>query len=209
MIQTPDYPEYADLRAAAELSVRADGGFVDPAKLGREQNLGRGHDWRISVLGHSSRTTLVELHMLLIADERGIEPPLPEWLAAHRAERQAKRDAEQAAYAAQIAALEAEWAALWKALPVPVTVAYNYSGPNHYETWTQGAVHILVSEDLNVGRLHRPKRSALCSVPSNRGHQDFAHDISDNDRCPSCKACIRTACRLTGLEAPTLLTQRR
>jgi hypothetical protein len=204
-VPTPTYPDYADLLAAAQASVRADGGFVDPVKLRRCDNLHRSRDWRISVLGHDNGCSLLDMHMLLLADARGLEPPMPQWLVDLRAEQDARRFAEEEARKALQLARDREWRALVEALPVPVHLAYNYSGPNHYESWTQGAIHILVGEDLHVGRLRRSCREALCTVESNAHQQDFARPACPEDRHPSCKRCIRTACRLTELEAPILL----
>lgn len=205
----PAYPEYADLHTQAAASVAADGHFVDPAKLHRWQNLHRDSDWTISVIGHNRPPSLVEMHMLLLADDRNLQPPLPQWLADRRAEQRRQAAAQQAAYQARMTALEDEWTALWKALPVPITVAYNYSGPNHLETWTQGAVHIILGEELHVGRLHRVAGWALCTVSSNVKHQDFGGGgVPPESRWPTCKACLRTASRLTGRDVSTLLSTR-
>lgn len=205
-MSVPTYPEYATLLADAQASVRADHGFVDPVKMRKAQSLRRGHDWRISVVGHAGRTTLVEMHLLLLADERDLTPPLPGWLAKQRAEDAAREAEAEARRQARHAALWADWTALHEALPVPVGVAYNYSGPNHLESWTQGAVHILVADELRVGRLARSAGEALCTTPSSRKHQIFHGLTPPADRLPSCKTCIRAAMRLTGLSADTLLT---
>jgi len=204
----PSYPEYADLHARATASAAADGWFVDPVKFRRWQSLHRGHDWTISVLGHNQQHSLVEIHMLLIADDWNLQPPLPRWLTEQRAEQQRREAARRAANDARIAALRGEWTSLWTALPVPVTVAYNYSGPNHREGWCQGAAHILAAADLRAGRLHRVAGSALCTVSSNAKHQDFADGQPPEDRWPTCKACLRTASRLTGCDVSTLLSVR-
>ena len=75
-MDTPAYPDYATLRAKAEDAARADGWFVDPRKLRQLEQIRRGLDWTISVLGHSSSTSLIEMHMLLIADRDNLTPPL-------------------------------------------------------------------------------------------------------------------------------------
>jgi hypothetical protein len=200
---TPTYPEYAQLHADAQAET---GQFVDPVKVRAWQALPRGRDWKMAVLGHDLAVSQVEMHMLLLAHARNLDPPLPQWLVDQRAARAATAAAEAAAYEAREAGLWAEWKALADKLPVPVALAYNYSGPNHLEMWCQGAVHVLVREPLSVGRLSRPVGYALCSVPSNQGSQLFAHQDEPHDRRPTCKTCIRIACRLTRLEAPLLLS---
>jgi hypothetical protein len=207
--EEPTYPEYAGLRAMAEESVRLDNRFVDPVKMRMLERIGRGGDWRLSVLGHGAQRTLLDLHMLLLAHGQDIVPPPPKWLADIRAAQAAAEAAREEARQARLAALAGEWDALWKALPVPVTVAYNYSGPNHLEGWCQGAVHILVAEGLRAGRLHRAVGDALCTTPSSGKHQLFdGGSVPPDQRWPTCKTCLRAAARLTGLTADVLLSQR-
>ena len=204
----PTYREYADLQTRAEDSVRADHGFVDPSKMAELGRIHRGHDWTLAVLGHNETPTLVEIHMLLIANRDGLTPPLPDHIrqareahAAEEAERR-RRGQDRADRALT------EWAELAASMPVPVCIAYNYSGPNHYESYHQGAVHILVGEDLRVGRLIRPggylTHSALCATPSRLAHLDMPHTDLPEDRWPTCKACLRTASRVTRKDFPVL-----
>lgn len=210
----PHCPEYAELRAAAEAVVRSHGGFVDPVALRRVDGVisRRGRDWGIAVLGyawHSGRS-YTDLQMLLIADERDATPPLPEHVARQRAEAQAESDAWNRAYKARQEALAAEWDAIVKAMPVPVGAVHNYESHRHYENYVQGGDHIVVREDLHHGRLHRKAYLSLCWTPSYAHNLDlaFARDPQHDNAWPTCKKCIRTACRITGLQAPTLLSQR-
>lgn len=92
----PTYPEYRELRADAEAAAAADGGMVDPVKLHRRRELRRSWEWQVAVLGHDHLVeTLTEMHMILLAAKRNLNPPLPQWLLAARAE-SATRDAERA-----------------------------------------------------------------------------------------------------------------
>lgn len=199
------YPEYESLTARAAASVRADGGLVDPAKLRKVERLARPQDWRLAVLGHADRPSLIEMHLLLLADEAGVNPPLPADIIEQRAVIEARRRADNDAAATRRRTISAEWSALVKALPVPVGVAYNYSGPNHLENWTQGADHVILRADLTAGRLHRKAGQALCTTPSTDGHQLFDEPDEPDQRTPTCKACIRIACRVAGLTAPTMI----
>ena len=76
----PTYPEYAQLLADAEAAVQADGGMVDSRKLYRVQRLRRSWEWKVAVLGRdgTGTRTLLEMHLLLLADERDLDPPLPQ-----------------------------------------------------------------------------------------------------------------------------------
>lgn len=203
----PTYPEYEELLAAAEAAYRADGGFVNPAKIRDYDSLDRSHDWFVAVLGHGgnlSSCTTVEMHLALIADQRGINPPLPAWLTEQRAAQKAEQDAKDAAYRERQRLLNTEWDALKSALPVNVVAAYNYSGPRHEEYYQSGANHILLRADLTVGRLVRRAGDALCTTPSSARHQIFV-DPGEEGGWPSCKTCLRTAARLANVQTPTLL----
>jgi hypothetical protein len=207
---TPAYAEYAGLRALAEESVRRDGRFVDPVKLRMLESLPRDADWRMSVLGHGGQRTVVELHMLLLAHGQDINPPMPAWLAELREEQRVRREQDEQRRQARLQALDDAWAAIHTALGFTVEVAYNYSGPNHLETWTQGAVHILVVEDLRVGRLSRSAGQSLCWTPSRAGHLLFdGGTVAAEKRVPTCKACIRQAAKLAGGKPTEVLESQR
>lgn len=200
----PGYPEYVELRAAAEAAADQDGRFVDPRKLLRLEQLPRSTDWRTAVIGHTGRPDLVEMHALLIAHEWNLDPPLPGWLTFRRAAEAARREAERAAAEAHRAALRQEWRSLHTAFMdrfgAVLQVAYNYSGPHHYELHTSGADHIILTADLAAGRLVRKAGWALCTTPSSRRRQSFDSPDPADQRWPTCRACIRALCRL--LERP-------
>lgn len=207
----PEYPEYGTLRADAD---RLAGPFVDPADVHHRIPAlvdRRGHDWVLAVLGrgYGGPGSLYgsDMALLKLADERDLNPPLPAHILARRAEQRARQDEAEQARLARLKLLDEEWAALRAALPVPVEVYHNYTSHRHYEGYVQGKDHILVEAELHVGRLHRFKGEPLCFTPSNAHNLVYFDDPGDHRR-PECRACIRTACRITRLEAPTLLSQR-
>lgn len=210
-ITAPTYAEYEQLLAEAQASVRADGGFVDPVKMHAYCDIGRGKDWQVSIIGHSNNPTLTEMHMLLLADQRRLTPPLPEWLAAKRAVQRAERAAEEDLYRQWMQARTQAWEQLKAALPVPVVLAYNYSGGNHYATWTQGADHIIVTKDVTAGRWQRSEGEAFCTTDSNAHQQDFVwwKDETDAARLPTCKNCLKRAAKLSGQDVTVLLNSSR
>lgn len=200
------YPEYEGLLVLAAESLRRDGSFIDPVKWRMMQAVPRNTDWALSVLRTYRRGDPLALHMLLLAHGQDIDPPLPDWLAEVREKQAAARRREEEAAAARARALDEAWASIWKALPQQVGVAYNYSGPGHYETYSSGADHIILSEDLVFGRMKRVKGWAMCTTPSSARHQSF--DLKPDHptkRRATCKACLRAAAKVAGVELPEIL----
>lgn len=205
----PTYPEWPDLLDEASARARRP---VDPAGIYKlEETIDRrGNDWCTAVLGYAYPGLRYISHthaeVLRVADERGIEPPLPRYITEGRERERLRREAVAKMAADRQNARNAEWTALAGALPVPAVVLHNYESHRHYDGYVQGVDHIVLLEDLRVGRLARARGEALCETPSNAKNLDFPEfPTPDQDRRPSCKTCIRTACRVTGREAPTLL----
>jgi hypothetical protein len=97
----PTYPEYEQLLADAEAAVIADGRFADSRKMHRVRELRRSWEWKVCVLGHDGVQTLLDVHLLLLADERDLNPPTPQWLLDTRREQQEHADALAAARASR------------------------------------------------------------------------------------------------------------
>ena len=128
-------------------------------------------------------------------------------IRADRAHLEAARKARQDAWlrtaeecrreiAAAAQAERDEWRALQDRLPVPAEVWHNWTA-RHLDGDEQGADHIVVLEDLHVGRLHRAANLPLCWTPS-RAHElrHVSGNVGDERRLPDCKACLRHAERL-------------
>jgi len=199
------YPEYEGLLALAAESLRRDGRFIDPVKFRMLEGLPRDTDWRRSVLADERSSGGMRLHVLLMAHGQDIDPPPPAWLVERRERLAAERRQREEAAAARARALDEAWASIWKALPQPVMVAYNYSGGLHLETYQSGADHIILTEDLVAGRLRRLKGWAMCTTLSASRHQIFAHEDPPEKRRATCRACLRTAAKLAGVEVPEIL----
>jgi len=188
------------LRAEAAAAVT---GFIDPAALRRVDSFVSGRaGWARAVTGRESFTlhsmTERELVLLDLASRAEPAPPRP-------ASRPVEPSPAERARTARLRAAARAWAELRAALPMPVLVAYNYSGPNHFESYTQGAVHILTQAPINTGRLRRAGGQALCETPSRAAHLHFAsRDRQDPaDHVPTCKACLRIATRLAAAAPAT------
>lgn len=177
--------------------------FVDPAQLDRVTRfVASRHEWASTIIGRpfdQRPMTNLELRLLDLAAQAEPEPPAPARPPLPGDAGYVLTEQEQALAARHAAAL-AEWAALRQLLPVPVRVVHNYSSARHTETHVQGVDHILVTEELHVGRLHRELGRALCFTPSKtRDHRALSlSDAGDDDRLPTCAQCVRTAYRITG-----------
>lgn len=191
----------------AELRTRAAGiacGFVDPTQLRRVEQFVTGRNpWASAILGKPfalRAMTNRDLVLLDLAAHAEPTPPEPPRAPAPWEPGYQPTEGERAATARSQAAARA-WLRLVTALPVPVSVAYNYSGPHHYEFHVSGANHIIVREPLHAGRIHRHADRSLCWTPSRAQHLLFAYldDPVDRDRVPTCKACLRIAYRVAGL----------
>jgi hypothetical protein len=186
------------LRAEAQAAASP---FIDPALFrAAEAMLPRvPADWLDRVIGRAGvswrHLSNAELALAVSAYRADID-----YLAALTTERHRQREAAQRAAdaeaRAQARAERAEWAALAARLPVPVEVWHNWTA-RHLDGYEQGAGHIVVLEDLTVGRFHRPARHPLCWTPS-RTHplRHVTPNVGDERRLPDCKACIRHAERI-------------
>ena len=124
----PTYKEYGDvLEEARRRALRP----IDPSSVPRLATLAvtRGTDWCTSVLGRSfpgiRGASTTEVFMLLVADERGLTPPLPPYIAESR-RRWDERRADDAAWLAERREAEEDrWARAMEAGQVVVSVHRN------------------------------------------------------------------------------------
>lgn len=190
----------ATLVELRDRSRREAGPFVDPRLLAvLEGKLVRAYpEWVSAVLGRQvhdvRRVSWPELVLIGLACDAESDPPVPPRVLAERerAASEARRCAERRQERVDA------WATLRAALPVRVSVAYNYSGPHHYEFHVSGAEHIIVREPLHIGRLRRDADRSLCWTTSRAPRLMF--DLSgapDETRIPTCKACLSIAERIT------------
>jgi hypothetical protein len=121
------YGEYDEVRAEARRRTR---GPINPASLDKYREVVAAHDtdWCRSVLGHDVPPSILgrgglpwlEVEMLRVAHERGLEPPMPPWLVQWKDESAASRTRlEEARGQAQERDADA-WAAALATCGVPV-----------------------------------------------------------------------------------------
>jgi SNF2-related domain/Bifunctional DNA primase/polymerase, N-terminal len=183
--------------AAAEASPLA-----DPALLREADALLPAADggWLERVIGHTVRSyrSLTHAELLLAVRTAKADAAHLRALADSRragAERARQHQAETAAAAAR--AEQEAWRELRSRLPVPVTVQHNWTA-RHLDGYEQGGNHIVVCEDLNVGRFRRAAGVALCWTPSRaRELRHVSGNAGDENRLPDCKSCLRHAKNLS------------
>jgi hypothetical protein len=179
--------------------------FVDPAQLARVTQFVAGrNEWASLIIGRPfvlRSMSNLELRLLDLAAQAEPEPPAQPRSPALWEDDYVPTEQERADMVRQDERAS-EWVVLRTQLPVPVRVVHNYSSARHTENYVQGVEHILVTEELHTGRLHRGVGRALCFTPSKaRDHRYLSLNTwepRDDDRLPTCKQCLRVAYRLAG-----------
>jgi hypothetical protein len=185
----PTYPEYAKLLEDATAAAAADGQFVDPVKLRKVEDLRRPWDWKLAVLGREPRgRTVVEMHMLLLAHERDLDPPLPQWVLDARAEAKAHEDAKQAARKRRDDADQAAWDAVLQQSAVrdQLEVLRNGHARARYG-YSHNLGHVVPKVDMRSGtkRRHRAGRG-LCETETRSKPLDLTGGEGGPATCVSC-----------------------
>ena len=183
----PTYPEYEKLLEDATAAAAADGRFVDPVKLRRVEDLRRDWDWKIAVLGREPvGRTVVEMHLLLLAHEQDLNPPLPQWLNDARAEAKAREEEKRAARKAADDADQSEWDAARKGCPVELTVRRTSQYRPH-RGFSHQLGHAIPAVDCRSGpkRRHRAGR-ALCESETRTQPLVLAGGADGPATCRSC-----------------------
>lgn len=185
----------AELDALRTRAAREAGPFADPGVLRRL----RVHDgeWATEILarpyGGPHALSWPEVYLLHLAVQAEPTPPPPPRAAAARAARELEETAARRAAAEEAARQEEEWrelVAAFHAAGVRVEVRHNYTSHRHAEFYTQGADHVYLLDPLQVGRLRRDARVALCHTLSNARNLEYLEPTSDG-RLPSCRTCLR------------------
>lgn len=182
----PEYPEYKQLLADAEDAAAADGQFVDPVKLRRCHALLRGWEWKVSVLGHDGTQTLLDMHLLLLADERDLNPPPPQWLLDARAEGERRDEQNRARRKANDDADEQAWAQVREQCQVEVTVLRNGTARARKGQWHYLG-HAVPAVDVVSGRARRHLAGrALCETETRAKPLDLSGGEGGAVTCVSC-----------------------
>lgn len=182
----PEYPEYKQLLADAQDAAAADGPFIDPVKVRRCKELRRGWEWKVSVLGHDGTQSKIDMHLLLLADERDLTPPPPQWLLDARAEGERRDEANRARRKANDDADEKAWAQVREQCQVEVAVLRNGTArPRKGQLHNLG--HAVPTVDAVSGRSRRhPAGRALCETEQRAKALDLSGGEGGAVTCVSC-----------------------
>jgi hypothetical protein len=187
----PTYPEYAQLLADAQAAVDAQGRFVDPSKLYRVQHLGRDWEWMTCVLGYvgNGLASTLEMHLLLLADERDLNPPLPQWLIERRAADAAADAERQAEIQLEEKQDQAAWEAARQDCEVAVVVRRNGTARPRRGHWHNlGHVVPVVDAESGMGRKRRrhPAGRAVCESEQRARPLDLSGGEGGPATCDRC-----------------------
>jgi hypothetical protein len=160
-------PQYAELYAAARATAPR---FVDPAHpyVSAAAVRRRGADWCTAVLGVPftglRHLTVVQDQLLTLADQAGIDPPLPDWIAQAHAESERARAARDEQRRAQAEREAAAWHAVLAQTTVELEVREG-SRPRARAASTERLRHAVPVRPVYSGtrtvRTH-PAGRALC-----------------------------------------------
>lgn len=196
----PDYPEY---QALLEEARRRSRGPINPRDIrygGRYDQvaLRRGYDWCLSVLGHFPGILSIshtECELLVVADERNIDPPLPARIAAARGAADKHRADRAAARAAAVEVDQATWAAVRTQARVPLQVFLNPTARvrNGFDQYLGHAVPDVDCYSAR-GRRHLAGR-ALCESEQ-RGKPLRLKERPSPDAPVTCVRCLSWATKV-------------
>ncbi|MFD9394184.1 hypothetical protein ACFWBB_26630 [Streptomyces sp. NPDC060000] len=196
----PMYPEYEELRQEAR---GRDRGPIGGQNIARMEDVvqRRGADWCTAVLGRPfpglRRVPSEDGFMLIVADERSLEPELPESIVKDRAVEDSRRKEREAQAAAKLEAEKRRWALVTGSAPVAFAVRENTR-----HTGVRGSLrHITAAVDLLSGRSRRHKAGmGLCETPGRSNPLHLGEPLEDLP--PTCKRCIEYAGQVRTLDAP-------
>jgi hypothetical protein len=182
------YPEYGDVREAARTR---NGGLIAPADLPRMDEVARrrGTDWCRSVVGKPMMSGLRSISatdavMLIIADERSLEPPEPDWLAQWQAESEVTRKAQEERHHAALTRDRDRWATALAACPVEVEVRPSVNG-RRYGSVLGGALrHVVPLADARSPRRFHAAHRPLCEA--RRTPRQLGDPTGEPATCKSC-----------------------
>jgi hypothetical protein len=196
----PTYPEYEDLLRTALQNVRGPIGGRTVAQM-EDVVQRRGRDWCTAVLGRPfpglSYVPTSDGWLLLLADERGLDPALPERIVRERQAEDAQRQERAGAAAVKLEQEKRRWALIAAATSITFAVRENAR-----HTGVGGSLrHVTAAVDLLSGRSRRHKAgAALCEMPGRTNPLHLGSPLENLP--PTCGRCIAYAGQVRALDAP-------
>jgi hypothetical protein len=193
------YDGYDELRAAAR---RRNGGFADPSEIPRFHEIiaRRGHDWCQSVIGKPMFGGLesipaLDADMLLLADERDLNPPKPPWLVQWQAESEQARRAREERRTAALQRDADRWAEALAACGVPVEVRPNMHGRRYSSALDTAPLrHVVPAIDARSPKRRHPAGVPLCETAGRHQPRQLGEPAGDP---ATCKQCLTYTAQLT------------
>lgn len=195
---TPPYPEYPALYERARWAAPK---FVSPQDLADLHRVSRahGHDWCTAVLGRSwagvRSVSVVEATMLVLADQDGLNPPLPAKVLEHRAQEVARQE-RLAQSRRDLNELDARrWARALEGTSVDLEVRENVHGRRYGMGLNTGPLrHAVPLNDVWSGPASRPRRHpagrAVCETEGRAKPRVLSEPVQAPATCQSCLAFV-------------------
>ncbi|CAM5236699.1 hypothetical protein [Streptomyces griseomycini] len=199
----PAYPEYEDVRREAR---RRKGPFVNLADTDRWTEVARrrGGDWCAAVLGKgfpgAYALSTVDGWMLIVADERGLNPPLPARIVEDRRHAQEAKELREKQVRERQEREMRRWQAALAAAGVEMTVRENTR-----HTGVGGSLrHAVPKEELVSGqsRKHLADRG-LCETPDRANPLHLGEPVNAPANCRRCLAYMEKVRTLDAPAPPT------
>lgn len=200
LLTTPDpepaYAEFEDVRAEAS---RRNTSFVSTREIERMEEVAgrRGYDWCSAVLGRGfpgvARVPGTEAWMLIVADERGLEPPLPQRIVDSRREFDERRDDDRRRREEATEQARRQWDLAVASCPVQVTVHSNLKRVGRREL-----LHAVPGEPVRSKRGVHPAGRALCE--HRRNPRTLGESIDDGTA--TCQSCVRYVAEIRSMDSP-------
>lgn len=189
-----EYPEYDQVRIEAERRSR---GPLDPQKLQEMEEVAsrRGRDWCTAVIGRNfggiAYTPCADAFMLLVADERDLEPPVPKRIAAARQEFEEQRAQDRARRAGQREQERQRWELALATCPVEVAVRANLN-----RAGSRGLLHATTKVPVRSDRGVHPAGRALCE--HKRSPRRLGEPIPDG--VATCRSCVTYVAKIRPMD---------
>ncbi|MEV7887457.1 hypothetical protein ACWD3I_25730 [Streptomyces sp. NPDC002817] len=195
----PAYLEFEEVREQARRSSR---GPIGSETIGRMEEVAarRGGDWCTAVLGRRfpgiRHVSTVDGWMLIVADTKSLEPPLPPRIVEERQAAEERRVGRERAAAVELTMAKEVWRQHAVKAPVPLTVRENTR-----HTGVSGSLrHVVAAVDLVSGRSRRHNAGmGLCETPERANPLQLGGAV---DLPPTCTRCQQFVAKVRTLDEP-------
>ncbi|MFN1193342.1 hypothetical protein ACK03K_34325 [[Kitasatospora] papulosa] len=200
-VPEPEYPEYDQVRTEAERRSR---GPLDPGALPVMEAVARrrGDDWCTGVIGRTfggvAYVPCADAFMLLVADEMGLEPPVPQRIAESRRLFDEQRAQERARREERKEHERRRWELALSTCTVSVTVRANLNRGG-----SRALDHAVPDVPVRSSRGMHEAGRALCE--RKRNPRQLGEPIPDG--VATCQNCVTYVAEIRPVDAPAPATK--